>query len=227
MLQDGNHMQITDEIFQVGGAGFTSSEDGAIYLVHFDGHAALVDGGCGFSEDRLLRNIRDCGVEPENIELLLITHCHFDHAGGIHSLQKRLEAETVVHELDAQFLERGDPEVTAARWYGETIIPFVVDRKVKDTPEDIFLGGRAVTAIHTPGHSPGSMVYMTESAGFRVLFGQDVHGPLHPGLLSHREDYLRSLQHLISLEADILCEGHYGVYTGKRRVKDFISSFLP
>lgn len=61
----------------------------------------------------------------------------------------------------------------------------------------------------------------------RVLFAQDVHGPLHPMLLSSREDYLHSLEHLISLEADILCEGHFGIYKGKERVKEFIESFLP
>ena len=67
---------------------------------------------------------------------------------------------------------------------------------------------------------------MTESEGKRVLFGQDVHGPLDASLLSNREDYLESLRFLLSLEADILCEGHYGVFRGKEHVADFIESFL-
>ncbi len=81
-------------------------------------------------------------------------------------------------------------------------------------------------AMHTPGHSPGSVVYLVESQGLKVLFGQDVHGPLDETLLSNREDYMRSLNLLLSLEADVLCEGHFGIYEGKEKIKDFIWSFL-
>ena len=78
-----------------------------------------------------------------------------------------------------------------------------------------------------PGHSPGSVVYLTESKGSKVLFAQDVHGPLHPDLLSDREKYIQSLKLLLELDADILCEGHFGVYKGKDHVKSFIKSYLP
>jgi hypothetical protein len=53
-----------------------------------------------------------------------------------------------------------------------------------------------------------------------------VHGPLAPSLLSNRTDYLHSLKLLLSLEADVLCEGHYGIYRGKEEVTKFIRSFL-
>jgi glyoxylase-like metal-dependent hydrolase (beta-lactamase superfamily II) len=67
---------------------------------------------------------------------------------------------------------------------------------------------------------------MTESEGLKVLFAQDVHGPLDARILSDREDYLRSLNLLLSLKSDILCEGHFGVYRGKNEVEDFIESFI-
>ena len=70
------------------------------------------------------------------------------------------------------------------------------------------------------------MVFLTESEGKRILFGQDVHGPLDPSLLSDRKDYLRSLEQLIAMDADILCEGHFGVIHGKDQVEGFITSFL-
>ena len=92
--------------------------------------------------------------------------------------------------------------------------------------EEIDLGGRRIKAIHTPGHSPGSVVYMTESEGLKVLFGQDVHGPLDPSLLSNSEDYMKSLNLLLSMEADVLCEGHFGIFRGKEEVANFIRSFL-
>ena len=92
--------------------------------------------------------------------------------------------------------------------------------------KELDLAGRKITALHTPGHSPGSVVYLTESDGLTILFGQDVHGPLDARLLSNQDDYLRSLKMLMALDADILCEGHYGIIRGKEGVRQFIQSFL-
>lgn len=64
--------KITREIFQVGGSWFTAVQDAAIYLVAFQGHAALVHAGCGLVQERLFMNIRDCGIEPGQIEYLFI-----------------------------------------------------------------------------------------------------------------------------------------------------------
>lgn len=224
---DDETMKITDEVFQVGGSEFTSHEDAAIYLINFDGHAALVDAGCGSSTEKLFSNIRSCGVNLEDIEYLLITHCHYDHTGGAKFVKDMTGCQAVAHELDAEFLEAGDDSVTAATWYGARLEPLVIERKLSLSREQIQLGGRNIEAIHTPGHSPGSVVYVTESQGLKVLFGQDVHGPLDASLLSNREDYLKSLDLLLSLNADLLCEGHYGIYVGKDEVQKFIRSFMP
>ena len=219
-------MKITDEIFQVGGGDFTSYEDAAIYLVNFDGHAALVDAGCGRGGEKLFSNIRSCGVPLEDVEYLLITHCHYDHTGGAKAVKEKTGCQLVAHELDARYIEAGDDHVTAATWYGAKCDPLSIDKKLSLPREQIQLGERRIEAIHTPGHSPGSVVYVAESKGLKVLFGQDVHGPLDTSLLSDRKDYLNSLHLLLSLEADILCEGHFGVYHGKEDVRKFIRSFL-
>ncbi|MHC5036366.1 MAG: MBL fold metallo-hydrolase [Planctomycetota bacterium] len=219
-------MEITGEIHQVGGPGMTEGGDAAVYLLHLGGEAALVDAGCGPTVPDLLRNARECGVEPENLSLLLLTHCHFDHTGGAARLRKMLGCKTVAHEEEAPFLEAGDDTVSAAIWYGSHLTPFPVDVKLTGDRQDFPLGGRTIHAVHIPGHSPGSVAYWLESDGAKVLFGQDVHGPLDASLRSDEEAYRRSLGTLISLEADILCEGHYGVFRGKREVREFIRSFL-
>jgi glyoxylase-like metal-dependent hydrolase (beta-lactamase superfamily II) len=219
-------VKITDEIFQVGGGPLSEPEDAAVYLINFDGHAALVDAGCGFSNERLLANVRACGVSHKQIELLLLTHSHFDHAGGAAALRTFLHCRTIAHELDAGYLEKGDNEVTAANWYDSIIEPCIVDHKLAGPRETILLGDKPIEAIHTPGHTRGSLVYLTESEGLKILFGQDVHGPLDASFHSNRKDYLQSLKLLLTLDADILCEGHYGVYRGKREVKEFICQFL-
>lgn len=81
-------------------------------------------------------------------------------------------------------------------------------------------------SYHCPGHSPGSVVYLVELEKKRVLFGQDIHGPLYPSLLSDHEDYIRSLKFPLDLNADILCEGHFGVFKGKKKVEKFIKSYM-
>lgn len=222
----GKATRITDQIYKVGGSGLTAQNDAAIYLVNFHGHAALIDSGCGRATDRLLANVAAAGVRPEQIELLLITHCHFDHTGGAKALRDRLGCPLVMHDLDADYLEHGDNTVTAARWYGERIEPCEVDRRLFGAEERIVLGGHVVTALHIPGHSPGSVAYVTQSEGRKVVFAQDVHGPLDPTLLSDAEDYQASLRKLLDLDADILCEGHYGIFTDKEEGKRFIRSFM-
>ena len=217
---------ITKQITQVGGSGYTAPEDAAIYLIHMDGHAAIVDAGCGKSIDRLLQNIRSCNVELDIIEYLLLTHCHFDHTGGAAELKQRLDLKVVAHELEAIYLESGNQDVTAASWYGARLQPVAIDIKLRKPEETIRLGQHDVTAIHLPGHSPGSVVYRVVSEGQVVLFGQDVHGPIHPDLLSDPEAYQTSLQKLLDMHVDILCEGHFGIYHGEENVREFIRSFM-
>jgi len=219
-------IRVTNEIHQVGGSGLTGPEDASIYLLHFGEEAALIDAGCGGATERLIRNIADCSVKPESIKYLFITHCHFDHTGGIEGVRSRTGCLAVAHELDAEFMEEGNGTVTGAEWYGSYMNPTSVDIKLKGERNRIVLGGRTIEAIHTPGHSPGSLVYLVESEGLKILFGQDVHGPIHESLRSNKGDYIRSLNLLLSLQADILCEGHYGIFRGKESVADFIESFL-
>jgi glyoxylase-like metal-dependent hydrolase (beta-lactamase superfamily II) len=187
---------------------------------------ALIDAGCGNAQDRLLANIQPCGVDFNQIEYLLITHCHYDHTGGVKALNDKINFKIVAHELEAPFLEQGDNKVTAAQWYGSKIHPFTVDLKISGAQAEILLEDRIIQAIHTPGHSPGSMIYLTKSEGKKVLFAQDVHGPIHPDLKSNASDYQRSLKLMLDLEADILCEGHYGVFRGKEGVREFIRRFI-
>jgi glyoxylase-like metal-dependent hydrolase (beta-lactamase superfamily II) len=218
-------IRITEEISLVGGGGLSSPGDAAIYLIDFPSHAAIVDAGCGGGIDKILNNIQECGVAPEQIEYLLITHCHYDHTGGARELKDATGCKIVAHELDARFLEEGNDTVTAARWYGSSIEPLQIDWKISGAKEIIEMGERTVDVIHIPGHSPGSVAFVTESDGNKVLFGQDVHGPLDSSLLSDKKEYTKSLDLLLSLDADILCEGHYGIFIGKENVKDFIRSY--
>jgi glyoxylase-like metal-dependent hydrolase (beta-lactamase superfamily II) len=219
-------MKIIDHIWQVGGDNLTGSGDAAMYLVAFDSAAALIDAGCGDGHRQLVQNISQCLPRDAKIQYLFLTHCHYDHAGGAAAVRKQYGCTIAAHEMDAEFLEAGDSRVTAAQWYNSYLEPLPIDHKIQGAQETFKLGTGSITAYHCPGHSPGSMVLVSEVKGKKVLFGQDLHGPLHDDLLSSRKDYLKSLKFLLSLEADILCEGHFGIYKGKKEVREFIQSFL-
>jgi glyoxylase-like metal-dependent hydrolase (beta-lactamase superfamily II) len=219
-------MKIMDNLWQVGGAEFTTVEDAAVYLVRFGEKAALIDAGCGSDHEMLIENISDVLPAEVAIEYLFLTHCHYDHTGGAAKVRTQYGCRIVAHELDAVYLETGDNQVTAADWYGARMNPLKIDYKIRDKKEIFRVGQNQVTAYHCPGHSPGSLVYAVNMGSTRVLFGQDVHGPLDASFLSNREDYIRSLNFMLELRADILCEGHYGIYRGRDRIDKFIRSFL-
>ena len=219
-------MKITSHISQVGGSDESHPSDASIYLIAHDNEAALIDAGTGSGHDDVILNIKSAGVPLENIKYLFITHCHYDHIGGINGIRNATGCKTVAHELDAVYIEEGNSTVTAASWYGTFIKPAKIDIKVKGKAADFKIDGLDIKFYHTPGHSPGSSVLTAVSGGKLVLFGQDVHGPLNDTILSNRKDYIKSLEFMVSLNADILCEGHFGVITGREKIKKFIESFL-
>ena len=218
--------RIMNNLWQVGGDDLTDSSDAAIYLVRFGDKAALVDAGCGWGHARLKKNIAECLSSDVQLEYLLLTHCHFDHTGGAAAVRNEFGCRIVAHELDAVYLESGDNRVTAASWYGGRIEPFAIDIKLHGEKSTLAIGDGRITAIHCPGHSPGSVVYTANMDGQLVLFGQDVHGPIHPALFSDEEQYQESLDMLLSLDADLLLEGHFGIFTTKKDVREFIRSFM-
>jgi len=184
--------RILDNLWQVGGSGLTDSADAAMYLIRFGDKAALIDAGCGQGHSRLRKNIVDCLHPNAQLEYLLLTHCHFDHTGGAEAVRKEFGCHIVAHELDAVYLESGDSEVTAASWYGARFEPLTIDIRMQGEKSALAVGSGSVTAIHWPGHSPGSVVYTASIDNQLVLFGQDVHGPIHPALLSDE----RQIRHL-------------------------------
>jgi len=219
-------VQITPNIFIAGGPSISHPSDAYIYLIKSQHGSALIDSGTGKAFDKILKNIKGFGVNPSEIKYLFLTHCHYDHTGGAEKIREHTGCEIVAHNMAADYLEAGDTQVTAASWYGENIKPLKIDIKIHTDRDEFYLDEMKINFYHTPGHSPGSSVYTVNSDGKLILFGQDVHGPLDSTLRSDNRDYIKSLNFLLSLNADILCEGHFGIYHGKDEVKKFIKSFL-
>ena len=70
------------------------------------------------------------------------------------------------------------------------------------------------------------MAAVLDGPAGRVLFGQDVHGPFHSQFGSELAAWRRSMARLLALDADILCEGHFGVFRGRDAVRRFFEGQL-
>lgn len=218
--------KICDSVYQVAGPEMTSGRDCCVYLVDGGAALALVDAGCTPDCSMIIANVIRLGFEPDDIASVLLTHCHIDHVGGAGCVRERAGADLVAHEAAAAPLEKGDRIMTAAFLYGVRFDPLEIDRRLSAEEEEVRVGERSLQVLYTPGHSPGSVSAYLDLEGIRVLFGQDIHGPFHPDFGSDIEAWRTSMNRLLALEADILCEGHFGVYSPARAVRSYIEGYL-
>lgn len=218
--------EIIAGVYLIGGPNVTAAEDAAVYLIDFAGSLVMIDSGAGKSSSQIVRNIEMLGLNPASLSHVVLTHCHIDHIGSTPYFREKYGAKIVIHELDAQALETGDSIKTAANWYGTTFPPTKVDQKLKGAHEIMKFGDYELHCLHTPGHTPGSISIYLDRAGKRVLFGQDIHGPFNQAFGSDIAAWRKSMLTLLALEVDILCEGHFGIYQPKNKVRDYIERYL-
>lgn len=131
---------------------------GSILITSEAGHL-LIDGGLPESAPVIERNIERLGFRIEDVRLILNSHAHFDHAGGIATLRERSGAEVVALPPSATTLERGrsgpsDPQ------YG-ALLPFPEVASVRHIAggDTVRVGGQAIVAHHTGGHTPGGTTW--------------------------------------------------------------------
>ena len=223
------HTKISKKVFAIGGSDLSNSSDAMIYLIKCHNEKlALID--CGVdSLAAIENNIKELGLNPDDLIALILTHCHIDHTGTASQLvNKYKDIKTYAHEWEREAIEgKGNYEkLTAASWYGVSYEPVNVDVAIKAEEEKHKIGETEFLFIHTPGHTPGSMSVLIEDDGRKILFGQDIHGPFMDDFNSSVRDWAASMKKLISKEADVLAEGHYGIFYGKDDVKDFIKRHL-
>jgi len=215
--------EVTKGIFMVGGPEITDGRDACVYLLNM-GDLVLIDSGAGWSVDQIQVNIERLGFDCSKLSKLILTHCHIDHIGGAPQLKERFGVTVYIHKLDAPPLEKGDPILTAATWYNTAFPPMPVDVKFNSPHETITIGDEKLVCLHTPGHTPGSISLYIDRGEERVLFAQDLHGPILKEFGSNLSQWDNSTQQLLELDADILCEGHFGVYRSKKEITNYIRS---
>jgi glyoxylase-like metal-dependent hydrolase (beta-lactamase superfamily II) len=219
--------KICKKVYQIGGSEISSGSDCSVYLVDVgNDEIVMIDCGAGESFNKLIENIKSIRFKPEGLNTLILTHCHIDHIGAASMFKTQFNCRIIAHEKDADAIEGKDLTRTAASWYGVDYKPIQIDKVITVEREKLRIGNVDLNFIHTPGHTPGSISVYCDIAGKIVLFGQDIHGPFDASFGSDIEQWRTSMQKLLEIEADILCEGHFGIYQPKEEVRKYIEGYL-
>ncbi|OPX86338.1 MAG: Metallo-beta-lactamase L1 precursor [Pelotomaculum sp. PtaB.Bin104] len=217
--------KIIDGVYLVGSQDLTDMRDCCVYLIDGGSELALVDTGVGLSGWSILDNIKTLGFEQDLLKYVIATHGHIDHTGGLSFFQS-LGAKIVAHVLELDAISKGLPNLTAEKYYRLKYQPVEADLVLQGDRQDIQIGGLTLHCLLTPGHTPGGISPYVDLPGGRVLFGQDIHGPFNASWGSDLDKWQASMKKLIDLKADILCEGHFGVYRPAAKVRQYIEHYL-
>ncbi len=233
-------MQLLKNLYQLGGdlngltwdgvdAGYN---DGNTYALVRDGRIILFDCGCGDTFDQIADRMAYWGLSLDAVEACLLTHAHFDHAGGAHLVKER-GIHLVAHQETADAIATGDKRC-AGYLYHKTFSPVTVDRIVADN-EILDVAGVAIEVMHLPGHSRGCTAYRFEHEGKRIVVSGDVIGTLLAGNFGwsgsydfDKTAYLASLTRFADVEMDLMLPGHGMVYfhEPRRRVEEALNAAL-
>ena len=222
-------MQVLKDLFQVGGDinGITFDvpdalwNDGNSYVLKTAEGLIMFDCGCGDTMEQIFENMRYWDLSPNDIRYCVLTHPHYDHAGGAHILKRRGVKLVAIRET-AEAVASGD-ERCCGYLYHKIFTPVVVDQLVKDG-EKFNLLGVEIEAMHLPGHSMGCTAFLFEWTGKKAVISGDVIGTLLVGDFGwdgsidfDKKIYTESLRRFAKVDSDIMLPGHGMIYFHKPR----------
>jgi len=191
----------------LGNLHYVGASEVTSFLLATDRGLILLDGGFVETAPQIRDNIARLGFKPSDVKIILSSHAHFDHAGGLAQLKAWTGARLFASAGDAPLLEagdRGDP------LFGDTLPfpPVKVDHLLRDG-ETVTLGDTTLVAHVTAGHTRGCTTWTTRVAeggrlydvvflcsttvlpGYRL-----VDHPTYPGIA---DDYARTFATLAAL----------------------------
>jgi metallo-beta-lactamase class B len=141
----------------------------AILVTSDEGHV-LLDGALPQSAPVIEANIRTLGFRLADVRLIVNSHAHFDHAGGINALQRASGAVVGASPSGVEALRTGMPVPDDPQYSLKQGFPAVSNTRAIAANETVRVGPIALTAHHTPGHTPGSTAWTWQSCeGSRCL----------------------------------------------------------
>lgn len=197
---------------------FVGTEPASTHIIDTGDGLIMLDSGYQHSLYLVLQNMHSLGLDPMNIKYIVHTHGHVDHCGATRALVEMTGAKTFLGAQDRDYVN-GTLDLSWAKELGLYLETFEPDVLLHDG-DVIMLGNTKITAVATPGHTPGAMSYL-----FDVYSdGETMTAGLHGGAgvnsmkkdfldsygLSYgcREDFIASMDRLKQLKVDIYLGNH-------------------
>jgi len=212
--------RIIGDIWYVGASGVTS------FLIATSKGHILLDSGLPETVPQIKQNVAQLGFKLKDIKILLNSHAHYDHAGGLAELKELTGAKLMATEADAELLARGGKN--DFQWGDQLPYkPVKADRVLRDG-DQVELGGVTLTARLTPGHTKGSTTWTMKAHDggkqYDVVFATSVSAPGYK--LAHNDkypnivdDYRRTFQILKSLPCDVFLGPHAEFFSMMEKIK--------
>ena len=199
----------------VGNLYYVGASDISSFLIVTPKGHILLDSGFVETVPQIQQNVAQLGFRLEDVKVLINSHAHYDHAGGLALLKRLTGATLMANEADAKLLAaggKGDPN------FGDRFAfePVTADRILHDG-DKVELGDVTMIARLTPGHTKGNTTWTmtvkdggkrynvvvagsTSSPGYKLI-----DNPNYPGIVA---DYQRTFQILKSLPCDVFLAPH-------------------
>lgn len=160
----------------------------------------LVDAGTGQSNSNLFSKIKEIGIEPTDIDLIVNTHCHYDHVGGNDFFP---DAKIAIHKVDAISLRDPESELTVSSLFGSIVRRHDVDIELEE-------GDKIANfeVLNTPGHTKGGICLYD---GEILISGDTIFSNGGVGRMDiggNPLDMKESLMRLKELDVEYLLPGH-------------------
>jgi metallo-beta-lactamase class B len=195
----------------------------ALLIVGDQGHI-LLDGALPQSAPLIRKNIESLGLRMTDVKLIVNSHAHFDHAGGIAALQRYSGARVAASPSGAHVLRQGtvgpdDPQYDPGRAIRIAKVADVTE--VKDG-ETLRVGRLAITAHFTPGHTPGAITWSWRSCAnegcIDVVYADSVTPVARDGFRytggagapDISASFRRSIETIANLPCDLVVSNHPG-----------------
>jgi metallo-beta-lactamase class B len=207
----GPPFRVHGNTYYVGTCGITS------LLIVGDHGDILIDGGPADAADLIAANIRRLGFKPGDVKILLHSHEHHDHVGGMARLKQLTGAKLYASPFAAKALARGSPNPEDPQFELHNTFPATsVDQVLVGDPK-VVLGALELDGIATPGHTPGALSWhwrscegsvckaMVYADSLTSVSGDAYRFSDHPAYLVQ---FRNSLDRVAALECDILLSPH-------------------
>ena len=203
---------------------------GAVYLID-DEQKAIIETGTSWDASKILEAVKTFGLQPSDIDALVVSHIHLDHAGGAGFLLSDMpRAKVYVHERGFKHLVDPSKLVASAHQalnddeadlFG-TMRPIPQDRLVAVKDQDrLDLGTHSLVFFDSPGHAPHELtildernrcVYTGDAAGL-YFPGDEILMPIAPAPAFDLEQNLETFRRLLALRPRGLLFSHYGPHS--------------